>query len=1027
MDDVSGVELPLQLCVVGAELCEDEHFINICGHFGHPVIRSRDGSECIDDACIRTVYVMPHFSGSLFEKLSEARKPILGPPAVRDLVQNNLPLLVKKIPIYCLALYGCVIIFSGYRRKADLERLLKMIQHMGGSVQRDVGKKMTQLLAVSSLGDKYQYATTFSIPVLTEAWLAAAWDRREVVGHRATSKEDYQLYRLRPFAGNIVQFFGFESDELQHMVEVLVANGGRVASGVGGSDITHLVVDENNVDSLPENLDVSESCHVVKGEWFWNSIQIEAAADVAHYKWRSGDANTTATLLSPNRSSVFSPPTPLGGGGASASNKKRKRRRRAEMIQSLAADSPAHKRRSSVSELGMLSMSSSFLDTTSTEKDKDKTLVTPENSPQRGEIVEVIDRAGFDMKTATPRQQVFHEFVTTETNYVSILECISKISSEAEDPSQQGGALLDQQEMKIIFGMMPPILKVHSDMLKELIEAETKWTENQTVGSILLKYAEDLLKAYPPFVNFFEKTKNHIHECDRKNPRFHAFLKKCERRPECSRQTLTELMIRPVQRLPSISLLLTDLLKHTRRADPSHPDCMELEKALSKIKEVMTHLNEEKRRTEGQIHIFDIYSEIENCPASVVSSHRSFVCRADAIEVAAEDALCGKGYELTLFLFTDIIVVAKRKSTKGMSMMRSPSTASLATGQQHLLQNKALKFVTLIHLSAVRRLVDVIDSDDCDSTVMSTTSSSTMASSSNTSTSSALVAIVCRLTEDLRERCYTLQLVVDSVEDKLAFLRTVCRHVSNTLCRPDPDQLLVRLAARDMSLDASDLNVSSFSKALSSFHKTKQKVGRAFSFNKTPSKMKRAVSSMISPMASRNTELRDSRNTHTPSESLRELRLEDVGVEITRVSPAGSVSSLTSREVSPGSYQGSKVSPYGLQKKDSVSSFCQMKAQGAKDKDMESIAEQEVTSSRTTPLTSRASSAQSCVDLMDTDSPRGTKSFPSPAKDQFDSENRDPGFRTPNLCSRPSFRDKFRSRPRAGTLGGFIRKGSMNM
>merc|ERR1712233_73568 len=95
-------------------------------------------------------------------------------------------------------------------------------------------------------------------------------------------------------------------------------------------------------------------------------------------------------------------------------------------------------------------------------------------------------------------------------------------------------------------------------------------------------------------------------------------------------------------------------------------------------------------------------------------------------------------------------------------------------------------------------------------------------------------------------------------------------------------------------------------------------------------------------MASRNTELRDSRNTHTPSESLRELRLE---------------------------------------------------------------------SSRTTPLTSRASSAQSCVDLMDTDSPRGTKSFPSPAKDQFDSENRDPGFRTPNLCSRPSFRDKFRSRP----------------
>ena len=121
-------------------------------------------------------------------------------------------------------------------------------------------------------------------------------------------------------------------------------------------------------------------------------------------------------------------------------------------------------------------------------------------------------------------------------------------------------------------------------------------------------------------------------------------------------------MIRPVQRLPSISLLLNDILKHTRRADPNHPDCEELEKALAKIKEVMTHLNEEKRRTEGQIHIFDVYSEIENCPASIVSSHRSFVSRADVIEVAAVDALCGKGYELTLFLFTDILVVAKVKT-----------------------------------------------------------------------------------------------------------------------------------------------------------------------------------------------------------------------------------------------------------------------------------------------------------------------------------------------------------------------------
>ena len=238
------------------------------------------------------------------------------------------------------------------------------------------------------------------------------------------------------------------------MGEVLVANGGRVSKEIS-KDTTHLVVDEQSVESLPDELDIPAGCQIVKGEWFWDSIQIEAAADVNKYKWRKGEGYTTATLLSPNIS-AFSPPSQGAAmsPSTSTSNRKRKRMRRAEMIKSLAADSPAHKRRSSVTELAMLSISGSFLDNT----EKDRTLVTPEASPIRGaEVAEA--KFERDLKKMTARQQVFHEFVNTENNYVAILECISKISSEAEDPSQQGGALLDEQEMKIIFGSMPPILK----------------------------------------------------------------------------------------------------------------------------------------------------------------------------------------------------------------------------------------------------------------------------------------------------------------------------------------------------------------------------------------------------------------------------------------------------------------------------------------------------------------------------------------------------------------------------------------
>uniref|UniRef100_A0A1X7TTZ5 DH domain-containing protein n=1 Tax=Amphimedon queenslandica TaxID=400682 RepID=A0A1X7TTZ5_AMPQE len=51
-------------------------------------------------------------------------------------------------------------------------------------------------------------------------------------------------------------------------------------------------------------------------------------------------------------------------------------------------------------------------------------------------------------------------------------------------------------------------------------------------------------------------TKEALSSCDRQFPRFHAFLKCNESKPECGCHTLSELLITPVQRIPRIILLL---------------------------------------------------------------------------------------------------------------------------------------------------------------------------------------------------------------------------------------------------------------------------------------------------------------------------------------------------------------------------------------------------------------------------------------------------------------------------------------
>lgn len=57
-----------------------------------------------------------------------------------------------------------------------------------------------------------------------------------------------------------------------------------------------------------------------------------------------------------------------------------------------------------------------------------------------------------------------------------------------------------------------------------------------------------------------------------------------------------------------------DILKHS---DKNNPDHQALVSALASIREVMTHINEDKRRTEGQVVLFDIFNDIDNCPVSI--------------------------------------------------------------------------------------------------------------------------------------------------------------------------------------------------------------------------------------------------------------------------------------------------------------------------------------------------------------------------------------------------------------------------
>ncbi|KDR18514.1 Protein ECT2 [Zootermopsis nevadensis] len=123
---------------------------------------------------------------------------------------------------------------------------------------------------------------------------------------------------------------------------------------------------------------------------------------------------------------------------------------------------------------------------------------------------------------------------------------------------------------------------------------------------------------------------------------------------------------------------------------------------------------------------------------------------------------------------------------------------------------------------------------------------------------------MCQSNQEMKEKLYSFTLA-DEETDKLSFLRILCRQMANTVCKADAENFLTSLDSHQLDIDTSELTLGTLSKALKFASRTKMKVGRAFSFNKTPSKLKRAVSTMMSPFGS-TTNL-------TPASQLAQMRL----------------------------------------------------------------------------------------------------------------------------------------------------------
>ncbi|XP_010293173.1 PREDICTED: protein ECT2, partial [Phaethon lepturus] len=157
------------------------------------------------------------------------------------------------------------------------------------------------------------------------------------------------------------------------------------------------------------------------------------------------------------------------------------------------------------------------------------------------------------------------------------------------------------------------------------------------------------------------------------------------------------------------------------------------------------HINEDKRKTEAQRQFFDVVYEVDGCPANLLSSHRSLVQRLET--VALGDDLCD------LFLFNDCLEIA-RKRHKVIGAFKSP--------HGHTRPPASLKHVVLMPLSQIKKVLDIRETEDCHKAF----------------------ALVVRPPTELNNKLLSFQMTTEE-PPKEDWLKMLCRHVANTICKAD--------------------------------------------------------------------------------------------------------------------------------------------------------------------------------------------------------------------------------------------------
>ncbi|XP_010987791.1 rho guanine nucleotide exchange factor 37 isoform X2 [Camelus dromedarius] len=193
-------------------------------------------------------------------------------------------------------------------------------------------------------------------------------------------------------------------------------------------------------------------------------------------------------------------------------------------------------------------------------------------------------------KSLLHQKLAVRELIDTEVSYLHMLQlCASDIRSHLQQ--------LPQGDLDVLFSNIDDIIKVNSRLLHDLQETASREEEQvQLIGNLFLEFQEDLEQVYKVYCANYEQALLLV-ETYRKEPELQQEIQSVIEAvlPQAGSSGLSFLLVIPFQRITKYPLLLQKILENTL---PDASAYAVLQRATSALQDVITNINEYKRRKE---------------------------------------------------------------------------------------------------------------------------------------------------------------------------------------------------------------------------------------------------------------------------------------------------------------------------------------------------------------------------------------------------------------------------------------------